>query len=130
MRDRLRADLYIAMKARNRVASAALRAALAAIDNAGAVEIDARADGHPGSQFVAGAAPGLGAAERRRREVTDEEIVAIIRDELRQHLDAVDRANAAGRPDLADEHAGQARVLSRYVPHPISEIDDAANWLP
>lgn len=107
------------MKAQDRTASAALRSAPAAIDNAGAVAMDAEADRHRGCEFVASAVSGLGAAERRRREVANEEIVAIIRDELRQHLDAAARASAAGRPDLADEHAGQARVLSRYVPDPI-----------
>lgn len=121
VKDRLRADLYAAMKAQDRTASAALRSALAAIENAEAVEIDAGADGHDhgGSDHVAGAAAGLGTAERPRREIGDEQIAAILRDELRQHLDAAAHATAAGKPDLADENARQARVLSRYVPDPI-----------
>jgi uncharacterized protein len=107
------------MKARDRTASTALRSALAAIDNAEAVDLDVFSDDRLGSEHVTGAVSGLGAAERPRREVGDEEIVAIIRDELGQHLDAATRANALGKPDLADEHAGQARVLSRYLPDSI-----------
>lgn len=119
MRDRLRADLFAAVKVRDRTASAALRSVLASIDNAEAVQMDSGADGHVGSEHVAGAVSGLGAAERRRRAVSDEEIAAIIRDELSQHLDAVARASAAGMLKRADEHAGRARVLSRYLPDPM-----------
>jgi uncharacterized protein YqeY len=88
------------------------------MDNAEAVEIDTGAEGHLGSEHIAGAVSGLGAAERRRRELADEDVAAIIRDELRQHLDAAARATAAGKPELADEHAGQAGVLLGYVPEP------------
>ena len=63
----LRRALTAALKARDAVAVSALRSALAAIENAGAVD-----PGHappPGSGPIAGAVDGLGAAEVERRPV-------------------------------------------------------------
>src|SRR5918996_2373390 len=62
LRERLRAALPEAMKARDAVAVAALRSALAAIDNAEAVAA-APAPPGAGSADVAGAAVGVRAAE-------------------------------------------------------------------
>lgn len=83
LRDRLRAAVPVAMKARDRTATAALRSALAAIDNAEAVD---------GSDVQAGAiessAVGLGAAERERRILTEADIEAIVRAEIADRLTA------------------------------------------
>ena len=68
MRTRLRSDLPVAIKARDAVAIAALRGALAVIENAEAVEVPA-APHVTGSQYVAGAVSGQ-AAEVERRELT------------------------------------------------------------
>jgi uncharacterized protein len=66
IRIRMRRALTAAMKARDQRAVAALRSALAAIDNAEAVE--AAGEGHPpGEGRIAGAVLGVGAAEVARR---------------------------------------------------------------
>ena len=74
LRDRLRAALPAALKARDRTAVAALRSALAAIDNAEAVDAS---DVHAGA--IEASAPGPGAAERPRRELTESDIDDIVR---------------------------------------------------
>ncbi len=83
LRERLRAALPVAMKARDRNATAALRSALAAIDNAEAVEAsDIRAGA------IENSAVGLGAAERPRRALTESEIADIVRAEINERLTA------------------------------------------
>jgi uncharacterized protein YqeY len=101
---RLRAALTTAMKARDRAAVTALRAALAAIDNAGAVaptgEAAALSEGP-----IAGAVHGLGAAEATRRALTDDGIAALAWAEVTEREDAATGYEQAGR----DEHAQQLR---------------------
>ncbi|GAB4584521.1 GatB/YqeY domain-containing protein [Nocardia sp. IFM 10818] len=103
LRDRLRAALPTAMKARDKNATAALRSALAAIDNAEAVD---------GSDMQAGAIEsspaGLGTAERPRRDLTEADIEAIVRTEIADRLTAA--AEYAGRGSSADDRAAALRA--------------------
>jgi uncharacterized protein YqeY len=115
MKEALRADLQSAMKARDRDAVAALRSLLAAIDNAEAVDVDVAANSNVSSEHVAGGVAGLGAAERPRRELSEAELIAIVAEERRQHLDAAARAESAGLPDIARTHAAQAGALDAYL---------------
>ncbi len=113
---RLRATLTTAMKARDRDAVAALRAALAAIDNAGAVA--PTVDAHALSEGpIAGAVAGLGAAEATRRELGDDEIAALVWTEVTDREDAAIGYDQAGRDDhaqrLRDEAAALRDVLGR-----------------
>lgn len=64
-RQRLQLALRAALKARDTVATSALRSALAAIDNASAVPARPSPGVGTGSVHIAGAASGLGASERR-----------------------------------------------------------------
>lgn len=97
LRERLRDALKPAMKARDRSAISALRSALAAIDNAEAIDAgDAKA-----GALEAGAV-GLGTAEARRRDLTETDITQIVRREIdeRRHAAAeYDRLGAAERRD-------------------------------
>ena len=73
LRDAMRADLSTAMKARAAETVAALRAGLAAIDNAEAVDIPDRTGAliPPGPESViAGATTGLGSSEVSRRDLS------------------------------------------------------------
>ncbi|MHA6624823.1 GatB/YqeY domain-containing protein [Pseudonocardia sichuanensis] len=114
MRAEMRADLTAALKARDRVAAAALRSVLAAIENAEAVPADPRPASAPGSAHVAGAANGPGAAEARRRHLTDADVRSIVEAEVRERASAAEEYERLGR----DEHAGRLRleieVLDRY----------------
>jgi len=113
---RLRAALTTAMKARDRTAVTALRAALAAIDNAGAVT--PTRDGVALTEGpIAGAVAGLGAAEATRRALSDDDIVALVWAEVTDREDAATGYDQAGRDDhaqqLRDEAAALRQVLGR-----------------
>lgn len=85
---RLRTALRAAMRARDAVAVSALRSTLAALDNATAVPASGFLG--PGSEHVAGAAVGVGAAEAPRRELTEAEALAVVRAEIAERLAAAD----------------------------------------
>jgi uncharacterized protein YqeY len=110
---RLRGALPPALKARDRVAVAALRSALAAIDNAQAVEAPPapRSGG-----VVAGAVAGLGAGEAPRRELSEGQIVAIVRAEVAERLAAAADYERAGRADAAGRLTAEADVLAALLP--------------
>ena len=123
IRARMRPGLVDAMKARDQQAVAALRATLAAIDNAEAVDAEAvdddlaldTGDGHPA---VAGSVPGIGAAEVDRRILTPEETAAIVRDEVTEREAAADILERVGRPDQAKHLRAQAALLTTYLDPP------------
>ena len=115
MRASLRDDLKAALKARDRVATAALRSALAAIDNAEAVPADHRLDSVTGSEHVAGAAIGLGAAEAERRHLTEADLRSIVENEVQERSVAAEEYEQLGRNDVAERLRAEAEVLSRYL---------------
>ncbi|XVU26127.1 hypothetical protein ACQPZJ_03435 [Actinoplanes sp. CA-054009] len=112
LRQRLREALPAAMKARDRAAVAALRATLAAIDNAEAVTADG---GTPESLAIETLPTGVGATEVARRVLTEEEVRRIVRAE------ADDRERAAveyvdlGRPERADQLRAEAGALLAHL---------------
>jgi uncharacterized protein YqeY len=115
----LRRALVDAMKARDSVAVSALRSALAAIENAEAVDA---ADGAPagagdadGDTHVAGSVVGLGAGEVSRRTLTPAEVVATVRAELDERLAAAVEYQRLGRREHAERLRGEAGVLSRQL---------------
>jgi len=118
MRASLRSDLTAALKARNRVAIAALRSALSAIENAEAVPIDQpmnNAAEVTGNEHVAGAVIGLGAAEVERRHLTDADLRSIVENEVRERLVAAEEYEKSSRNDVAERLRAEAEVLRRYL---------------
>jgi uncharacterized protein YqeY len=109
---RLRAALPTALKARDRVAVAALRSALAAIDNAQAVEAPPapRSGG-----VVAGAVTGLGGGEAPRRELSPGDVVAIVRAEVVDRRAAAGEYERAGQGDAAARLTAEADVLAAHL---------------
>jgi uncharacterized protein len=110
------------MKVRDQHAVAALRSALAAIDNAEAVEAPGVPDAAPpgtGPGPVAGAVRGLGAGEVERRRLTAEAMEAIVRREV------VERRTAA----RAYEDAGEDGSRSRYAEGLRAEADLLSSYL-
>ncbi|MFD6351723.1 GatB/YqeY domain-containing protein [Nocardia tengchongensis] len=111
LRQRLRAALPAAMKSRDRDATAALRSALGAIDNAEAVD---------GSDIRAGAiessAVGLGAAERSRRDLTESDIADIVRTEIDERLTAAQEYDGlSGGADRAARLRAEAATLASHL---------------
>ncbi|MEV6275861.1 hypothetical protein [Nocardia sp. NPDC051832] len=110
LRDRLRAALTEAMKARDRVAAAALRSALAAIDNAEAVEVpEVRAGA------IEDSATGLGSAEVPRRDLSAGDIAAIVRAEIHERRSAAAEYESGGLLDRAGRLRAEADALAALL---------------
>lgn len=115
MRDRMREDLARAIKARDRVAVAALRTTLAAIDNAEAVDAQAGAPRAAGNSHIAGASAGVGSSDVPRRALSDADIDTIVREQLAERRDAAAEYDRLGRSHEADALRREAAVLKGYV---------------
>jgi len=101
LKDRLRADLNAAMRARDQVRMRTLRMALTSITNA----------------EVAGAAA---------RHLTDDEIVKVLTREARKRKEAAEAFSAAGRDDRAAAERAEGDVLAGYLPAQLSDDELAA----
>src|SRR5687767_8040259 len=105
LRDQMQADLRTAMKARDALRVAVLRTTLAAFANAEAVA----------ASPTTRPALGLYAGEAERRELTDDDIHAVVaaeRDELRA---AAADMRAGGHDDEAAEREAKAAILDAYL---------------
>jgi uncharacterized protein len=91
LKDRLRADLTGAMRARDQVRMRTLRMALTSITN----------------EEVAGSSP---------RDLSDEEIVKVLTREARKRREAAEAFGAAGRAEQAAAERAEGDVLADYLP--------------
>jgi hypothetical protein len=103
-----------ARRAGDRDLTAALRTALAALDNAEAVPC-APAEAAASSTHVAGGHAGLGAAEASRRVLAEDEERAIVRAEVEDLRAAAAEYSAAGQDERAASAARTAGVLERLL---------------
>ncbi len=101
LKDRLRADLNDAMRARDQVRMRTLRMALTSITN----------------EEVAGAAA---------RELSDEEVVRVLTREARKRREAAEAFAAAGRGEQAAAERAEGDVLAGYLPAQLSDDELAA----
>jgi uncharacterized protein len=112
----LRRDLTRAIRRRDAVAVSALRTALAAIENAEAVQPgDDALVPEAGGSPVAGAVVGLGAAEVARRELSDADLERIIRTEVRERVAAAVEYEHRGQHARAQRLRAEAALLGRYA---------------
>lgn len=116
MRSRMRRDLTAALKGRDRVAMSALRAALAAIENAAAPAADHAAPAVAGDDHVAGSVPGHGAAEVARRDLDETDLCAVVAREVDERTLAAERYEELGRGAEARRLRAEADVLRGYLP--------------
>lgn len=101
--DQITADMKSAMRVRNKIQLNTLRALKSAIGNA-AIE-----KGGAGS------------------ELAENEIVNIIRKQIKQRQDSLEQFEKAGRSELAATEGEEITVLENYLPQPLSEEEiDAA----
>ncbi|WP_433525665.1 hypothetical protein ACQPZ2_12425 [Nocardia pseudovaccinii] len=110
LRARLRTALSAAMKTRDRSAISGLRSALGAIDNAEAIDtVDIKAGA------VENSAVGLGAAEARRRDLTEADIEQIVRTEIADRQQAAVEYDTLGRSDHSDLLRAEAAALEAQL---------------
>jgi len=98
LQDRLRSDLTVAMRARDELTTATLRMALTALKSA----------------EVAGTSA---------RELSQDEVVAVLRTETKKRREAAEAFAAAGRAEQAERERAEEGVLEAYLP---AQLDDAA----
>lgn len=91
LKDRLRADLTTAIKSRNNTVVATLRMALSAI----------------ATEEVAGSTA---------RELSDDEVLAVLVKEAKKRREAADVFAGAGREELAARELAEGEVLAGYLP--------------
>jgi len=101
LKERLRADLNAAMRARDQVRMRTLRMALTSITN----------------EEVAGASA---------RDLSDEEIVKVLTREARKRREAAEAFGAAGRDQQAAAERAEGEVLADYLPAQLSDDELAA----
>ena len=124
LHDRLRRALPAAMKARDRPAVTALRSALAAIDNAGAVDPaqDPTAPRDQGTASTAavpsefaGTVAGVGATEVERRGLSQAQMEEIVCAEIADRETAAASYEHAGQLDPAERLRAEAEVLRAHL---------------
>jgi hypothetical protein len=108
LRQLLRSSLKTALRQRDSVATRAFRSALAAIDNAEAVQTEATAGA------IEAAAVGVGATEAPRRELSSAELRDILQHEVDERHTAADEC-AAAAPEAAERLRAEAQVIAPYV---------------
>jgi uncharacterized protein len=109
---RLRADLTSAMRERDRAAVTALRTALAAIANAEAPPADTASA--PSGAGTGGASAGL--VDHPRLELSVDDVERILRHEVADRRDTIDRIAGRGHDPEVDELQAEIAVLQRYLP--------------
>lgn len=101
LKDRLRADLTTALKARDSLRAGTIRMVLAAITNA----------------EVAG---------KQAKELTDDDVIGVLTTEAKKRREAAEAFDSGGRPELAQKERDEAAVLADYLPEPLSDDEISA----
>ena len=114
-RGRLQLALREALRSRDTVAVSALRSALAAIDNAGAIPAGPGPAPGEGSPHFAGSASGLGAGEAERRRLSEDDVEQIVRAEVAERQAAARDYDRAGHDGPADRLRDEARILMSVI---------------
>jgi uncharacterized protein len=96
LKDTLTADMRTALKARDELTTSTLRMALAAIGNA----------------EVAGA---------EKRDLTDDEVLAVLTKEAKKRREAAAAFADAGRTEQAAKEKAEGEVLDRYLPQQLGD---------
>jgi uncharacterized protein len=96
LKQRLRADLTTAMKARDELVKATLRMTLTAIGNAEVAGTEAR-------------------------ELSDDEVLRVIAKEAKKRAESAEAFAGAGREELAAKERAEGEVLARYLPKQLAD---------
>lgn len=101
LKDRLRADLTTAMKARDALRASTLRMVLTAVTNA----------------EVAG---------KEARELSDDDVLTVLTSEAKKRRESAEAFDAGHRPELAQKERDEAAILAEYLPEPLTAEEIAA----
>ncbi|RFU41597.1 GatB/YqeY domain-containing protein [Actinomadura logoneensis] len=98
LKEKLEADLSVAMKARDEVRTRTLRMALTAVKN----------------EEVAG---------KQARELSDEDVVRVLTREAKKRREAAQAFADAGRTEQAQAERDEQEVLDGYLPAQLSDVE-------
>jgi uncharacterized protein YqeY len=98
LKEKLRADMTAAMKARDELRTATLRMVLTAVTN----------------EEVAG---------KTARELSDDQVLKVVAREAKKRREAAEAFDGAGRSELADRERAEGEVLDEYLPAQLSDDD-------
>jgi uncharacterized protein YqeY len=101
------------MKAQDRSAVSAIRSALGAIDNAEAVDVSRPPQ--LGAGPIAYAVPGVGGGDVARRQLSEPEIIEIVRAEVVERIVAARAYDQIGRDAEATQLRAEAATLEKFV---------------
>ena len=101
LKDRLRADLTTAMKSRDELGTATLRMVLSAVS----------------AEEVAG---------KESRQLSDDEVQAVLRREAKKRREAAEAFAGAGRAEQAERERAEEGVIAAYLPAQLDDADLAA----
>ncbi len=101
LKERLRADLTGAIKARDSLRSSTIRMVLTSITNA----------------EVSG---------KQARELTDAQVIDVLSTEVKKRREAATAYDDAGRQELADKERAEAEVITEYLPEQLSPEEISA----
>lgn len=57
----------------------------------------------------------------KQKDLSDEDVVAVVSREVKKRRDSVTQYTAAGRADLADKEQSEISILQKYLPEQLSE---------
>ena len=63
------------------------------------------------------------AIELRKPELSEQEVILILRREMKKRLDSISAFHAGNRPDLADKEQAELEIIKKYLPPELSEDD-------
>jgi uncharacterized protein YqeY len=101
LKDRLRTDLTTAMKGRDELSTATLRMVLSAVS----------------AEEVAG---------KEARELSDDDVMAVLRREAKKRREAAEAFAGAGRGEQAERERAEEGVIATYLPAQLADADLAA----
>ena len=101
LKNRLRTDLTTAMKARDELTTATLRMVLTAVS----------------AEEVSG---------KEARQLSDDEVQAVLRREAKKRREAAEAFAGAGRAEQAEREQAEGGVLADYLPAQLEDADLAA----
>jgi uncharacterized protein YqeY len=101
VKERLRADLTAAMKARDDLRKGTLRMVLAAIT----------------TEEVSGATA---------RELSDTEVMTVLAREVKKRKESAEAFDGGGRAELADRERAESAVIAEYLPAPLTDDEVTA----
>lgn len=61
------------------------------------------------------------AIDKRKQSLDDSEATAVIKKQIKQHQDSIDKFKQGSRQDLADKESRELEILKSYLPQGVSE---------